>query len=240
MPRAVVESLAVRGLVPRGLGGAAAERLRRAVDGPLQGCLAEAFGVLDDLDPGAYWVLRELAVQVSVPASDPDPGRQARRIADGLAAAVELVVRRGPSADAIRFVSRADYVAAFVRARTAASGLGWVFARLRSFDVLSAGDALLAAARAVETDVLEVIAVLAGPGGGWERLVLGLSPAEAGRVAAALVRSVGGASPNADAVAHVAGIRASWTATGRWVPALRRGRTPSGCCCSASWPPPGR
>jgi hypothetical protein len=53
--------------------------------------------------------------------------------------------------------------------------------------------------------------------------VLGLPPAEAGRLAAALVRSASGVIPGTDAVARVADVRASWTAAGRWVPALRRG-----------------
>lgn len=214
MPVATLGSMDVRALVPRELGPPAAERVRRAVAGPLPDALADAFGVLDTVDPGAYWVLRELTVEVTVPASEPDADRQARRIADALAVAVGQVVLRGPSSDAVRFAGRPEYVAAYVRARLSGSGTGWLFERLAAFDALSATDALLAAARAIETDLVDVIAALTRGGGGWQRLVDTATSAAAGRLAAAVGRLADGVAAAPELVAAVAAAEA-----GRYLPA---------------------
>jgi len=215
MPVADVETLDVRALVPSGLGPAASERMRRAVEGPLPAALVEAFEVLEAVDPGALWVLREVNVQLTVPASEPDPARQARRIAEALAEAIELVVRRGPSNEAVRFASRAEQVAGFVRARLSGAGTGWVYARFELFEALPVGDALVAAARAVEADLLEVVAALAREGGGWRRLVDVLLPAPAGRLAEAIGREAEGVAVSVGLAHAVAEARAGlWAAAG--------------------------
>lgn len=187
-PLAMVGSLDALGLAPRALGPAVAVRLQTSLERTLPASLSEAFAPLEAVDPGAYWVLQEVDVELWVPASEPDPQRQGRRIADALAAAVEAVVRRGPTTGAVRFTGRADYVAAYLRARLGGSGLGWVFARLAPLDVLASGDALPAAARAVEVPLLDVVALLVRPGGGWQRLIAALTPPEAAHLAEALSR----------------------------------------------------
>jgi hypothetical protein len=207
MPVATLGSMDVRALVPRELGPPVAERMRRAVAGPLPDALAEAFGVLDTVDPGAYWVLRELTVELTVPASEPDSDRQARRIADALAVAVGQVVQRGPSSDAVRFPGRPEYAAAYVRARLSGSGTGWLFERLAAFDALPATDALLAAARAIEADLVDAIAALTREDGGWQRLVDTATPAAASRLAAAVGRLADGVAVAPELGARVAAAR---------------------------------
>lgn len=187
-PLAMVGTLDALGLAPRALGPAVAARLQASLERALPACLSDAFTPLEAVDPGAYWVLREVDVELWVPASEPDPQRQGRRIADALAAAVEAVVRRGPTSGAVRFTGRADYVAAYLRARLGGSGPGWVFARLAQLDALTAGDALPAAARAVDVPLLDVVALLVRPGGGWQRLLGALTAPETARLAEALSR----------------------------------------------------
>ena len=215
MPDAVIDSLRVRGRCPHGLGDAAAHRLRRALDAA-PAALSDAFAELAEVDPGAYWVLREVRTRVSVPAGEPDAGRQARRVAEGLAESVEAIVRRGPGADAVRFAGRPDYVAAYVRARLSATEPGWVFARLATFSALAVGDALIAAARALEVTLADAVVALAAPGAGWDRLVPVLDAAQAVRLASALGRDLADTSPTRRALARAARARAErLAATGR-------------------------
>lgn len=204
MAEAVLGAVAVRGRVPEGLGPDAAARLRQALDA-VPALLTDGLAPLAEVDPGAYWVLKELNVRLSVPASDPDPRHQARRIAGGLAEAIEEVVRRGPSAEAVRFTGRAAFVASYVRARTSGAGVGWVFDRLAVLDALPPGDALVAAARLVDVSLIDVVAELAGPAGGWSRLIPRMDAAAAGRLVAALGREASGMGAPAAALARARG-----------------------------------
>ena len=187
MVTATVDRVGVRALVPRTLGGPATERLRSAVGPPLAAAVPEAFAMLEQVDPGAYWVLRAVRVDVRVPASEPDPARSAARIASAMAAAVERVVRDGPSPDAVRFAGRTAYVAAYAGVRADGGSAGWVFDRLGSFDALTPADAVVAADRAVSGDLLGVVRELVALGR-WTRL-LDLTPATGlGRLEVAIGR----------------------------------------------------
>jgi len=94
---ATLGRLELRGLVPRGLGPRPAVALERALGEPFRDALADAFESLADVDPGALWVLRGLDVRLAVPAGEPDPSVQSRRVAAGLALAVQRVVAAGPA-----------------------------------------------------------------------------------------------------------------------------------------------
>ena len=207
MAEATLARVGLRGLVPTGVGPRPAVALERALGEPFAGALASAFGALDDLDPGAVWVLRRLDVRLAVPASEPDPARQSARVAAGIAAAVAKVVAAGPSAEAVRFTSRAAYVAAYVRARVSGVVPGWVFARFEAIGPLAPADALPAASRIADVDLVDVVADLVAAGG-WTRLVATATDAEAVRLVRALERRVAGVAPGPEDVAAVVRARA--------------------------------
>lgn len=207
MAEATLGRLELRGLVPRSLGPRPAAALEQALAGePFRDALAAAFGVLADLDPGAVWVLRRLDVRLAVPFTEPDPARQARRVAAALAESVAKVVAGGPSSEAVRFTSRAGHVAAYLRARLRRHGDGWVFQRFSALSPLPVADALMAAARVADADLLDVVTGLVVDGS-WAQLVATATRPEGERVAAALERRAAGASPGSGTVAEVARVR---------------------------------
>jgi hypothetical protein len=207
MAEATLARVGLWGLVPSGVGPRPAVALERALGEPFAGALASAFDALEELDPGAVWVLRRLDVRLAVPASEPDPARQSARVAAGIAAAVARVVAAGPSGEAVRFTSRAAYVAAYVRARLAGVGPGWVFERFETIGALATADAVAAASRIADVDLVDVVADLVAAGG-WTRLVTTATEAEAVRLVRALERRVAGVSPGPDALAVVSRARA--------------------------------
>jgi hypothetical protein len=207
---ASVGRIEVRALVPRTLDVPATERLRSAVGKPLVDAVPEAFDLLERIDPGSYWVLRAVQVEVRVPASEPDVARSAERIARAMAVAIERVVHEGPSAEAVRFASRAAYVASYVGVVLDGSNGGWIFGRLGPLVGLPAADVLLAAARAVQADLLAVVEALVAAGR-WARLLDASRAAEAGRLEAALSR-LEAPSLSGGAVAAVQAVRRPGTA----------------------------
>lgn len=206
MPQTELGKLGLRGLVPRSLGARPAVALERALGEPFVAAVDEAFESLADVDPGAVWVLKRLDVHMAVPASEPDALVQSRRVAAGLAQAVRKAVAAGPSTEAVRFTSRADYVASFVRARAAGHSGSWVFDRFASIAALAAVDALPAAARIAEVDLIDVVRELAVRAG-WTRLLAMSSPVEFERLAASIARRLEGAVAPAEALAVVAAAR---------------------------------
>jgi hypothetical protein len=164
MPIATLGAVRVTAVVPRTdpMGGPAAQRLERACGEPFAGALREAFARLDDLDPGAFWIIRELRLQVNVAASEPDPAVQARRITAAIAAAVERVVRDGPGGDAVRFTSRGSYAASFVQALLAGAAGSWVYDRVDAIRRLPPAPALLAVPSYLDVPLLDLVAQLAG------------------------------------------------------------------------------
>lgn len=207
MAEATLGRVGLRGLVPRGLGPRPAIALERALGEPFSDALGPAFDPLAEVDPGALWVLRRLDVRVAVPAGEPDAATQARRVAGGVARAVRRVVADGPGPDAVRFTSRAEFVAAYVRARLARRGDSWVFERFGSLAALPVVDAVAAASKVADVDLLDAVAELAR-GGGWTRLVTSVTPAEGERLAASLERRAAGVGAPADVLALVARVRA--------------------------------
>lgn len=193
MPTASLEQVEVRALVPRTVEQQSTERLRRALGTPLTDAVPAAFDALDDLDPGAYWVLREVHAQVRVPASEADPARSAGAIARAMAGAVAELVLRGPSADAVRFADRAAYLAAYLHARVGGSGAGWVFARMSTLSALPPLDAVPAAARLLDVEILDAVSAVARSGD-WERLLATAEPAGVERVWGVLARAGGSAA----------------------------------------------
>ncbi len=182
MAVASVARVGVQALVPRGLDDAAVGRLRAAVGRPLVEAVPDAFGMLEEVDAGACWLLRAVRVDVRVPASEPDPARHAARIARAMAAAVERIVHEGPSADAVRYAGRPEYVAAYVAAVLDGRTGTWVFDRFRALAGLRPTEALVAAAQHAGTDVLDVVAALATDGC-WPRLLDRSTHGEAARLA---------------------------------------------------------
>lgn len=207
MAEATLGRLELRGLVPRGLGQRPAVALERALGEPFRDALADAFESLSQVDPGALWVLRGLDVRLAVPAGEPDATVQSRRVAAGLALAVQRVVAAGPSAEAVRFTSRAEFVAAYLRARLARHGESWVFQRFAAVASLPVADSLAAAARIADVNLLLVVTELA-TGGGWARLVATAGAAEVERLVVSLGREAAGMSAPAELLALVSRARA--------------------------------
>ncbi|WP_156426370.1 hypothetical protein, partial [Nocardia jinanensis] len=189
MTAATVGRVGIRASVPRTLGDPATQRLQSALGAPLTDAVPAAFALLEQVDPGAYWVLRAVLVDVRIPATEPDPARSAARIARAMVAAVERVVRCGPAPDAVRFGGRAAYVAAYIGIVLDGGTGGWVFDRFRMLGGLPAPDAVVAAARAVETDLLTVVDALVSAGH-WTRLITAARAAELTRLEAAIGREV--------------------------------------------------
>ena len=208
MAGATLGRVGLHGLVPRGLGPRPALALERALGDPFAGALVDAFDVLAEVDPGALWVLRRLDVRLAVPASEPDPAVQSRRVAAAVAVAVARVVAAGPSADAVRFTSPAEFVASYLQARLARHGQSWVFERFSGLAALPVPDALPAAARIAGVDLLDAVAELVASGG-WVRLLTTSTPAELARLAGSLRRRAEGAGAPADARAAAS---AAWAA----------------------------
>ena len=190
MAVAALGSVQVGVFVPRDdpIGASAAHRLRRACGEPFAPVLQQAFGRLDGLDPGAFWVIRELRVQVSVPASEPDPLAQAWRIAEAVAVAVERVVRAGPGTNALRFTSRAHYAASLVQAMDTGAAGSWVYNRFGALRQLRPVPALLSVASSLDVPLLDLIGVLAATPA-WQRLLTSSSADEVRRLDVA-VRAV--------------------------------------------------
>lgn len=197
MARATLGSVRVEVLVPRdeSIGPQAGARLRRACEGPLPAVIGESFAPLEYLDGDAYWVIRDLHVYTAVPASEPDPTAQARRIADAVAQAVERVVRAGPGVDAVRFASLPGYAAGFVQALLSGAAGSWVYGRLAALRALRPTAAIGAAARQLALEPLAVVGALAVTNA-WPRLLAHASPAE-------LVGLAGTVRAAAGPVAHV-------------------------------------
>jgi hypothetical protein len=187
MAVAALGSVQVGVFVPRDdpIGASAADRLRRACGEPFAPVLQRAFGRLDGLDPGAFWVIRELRVQVSVPASEPDPLAQAWRIAEAVTDAVERVVRAGPGTNALRFTSRAHYAASLVQAVDAGAAGSWVYDRSGPLRQLRPVPALLSVASSLDVPLLDLIGVLAATPT-WRRLLTSSSADEVRRLDAAV------------------------------------------------------
>ncbi len=219
MARATLGKLEVRAFVPRALGLRAQELMDRALGPRLSEAITEQFAPLDDVDAGAVWVIRDLHVSLAVGASETDPMRQASRIAEAIALAIERVVALGPSADAVRFPSGAAYVASYVKARLAEVGTGWVHEQLAVFNPLPASDALIAAARALELPLAECIVELAGQGG-WHRLVGSAAEDQVDRLALAVEALASGVKPDPVLVATARFVRGQ-TVGGRPVDADR-------------------
>ncbi|EID74474.1 MULTISPECIES: hypothetical protein [Rhodococcus] len=212
MAVASVGRVDVQALVPRGLDGPAVERVRAAVGRPLAEAVPDAFALLEEIDPGACWLLRSVHLDVRVPASEPDPARHAAAIARAMAAAVERVVHDGPSADAVRFAGRPAYVAAYVGAVLDGHTASWVFDGFRALDGLRASDALVAAARSTGAGLLDVVAALVAAGR-WGRLLDRATPSEAVRLSAAVGR-LHATSANAAALAEAWARRSAWSPVG--------------------------
>lgn len=221
MATASLEQVTVHALLPRSLPSAAAERVRRALGEPLTQAVPDAFDDLEQVDPGAYWVLREVRARTEVWAQEPDPARSATAIARAMAAAVVAVVRQGPSADAVRFTDRAGYLAGYLRARLGAAGDGWVYERLRSLSALPPCDALPAGARLLEVGLLDAVTALVRAGD-WERLLDAADRPATARLAGTVSRLADGDGPvDLDVLAAVAALRAV-------APAAARRRTAAG------------
>lgn len=222
-----LDEVSVRAFVPRDdpVGAVAAELLRRACGKPFIDAVDVAAQALHRLDPGAYWVIRELGVRVSVPASEADPHAQAGRLAAALVAAIERTVRRGPNPDVVRFAGPGEFAASFVRAQLAGAGDAWVYDRVATLRGLRPTDAVVSVAAAVDVPVLEVFAGLVALGG-VERLLVAATPGELERLDAALARANPGSEPVplrlldiatelAAAVPVLAGLRPSSAAAAR-------------------------
>ena len=183
MAAAALGSVLLDVFVPRDdpIGAPAADRLRRACGEPFVPVLQQAFGRLDSLDPGAFWVIRELRVQLSVPASEPDPLAQAWRIAEAVAAAVERMVRAGPGTNALRFTSRAHYAASLVQAMDAGAAGSWVYSRFGALRQLRPVPALLSVVSSLDVPLLDLIGVLAVTPA-WQRLLTSSSADEVRRL----------------------------------------------------------
>lgn len=183
MAVAALGSVQLDVFVPRDdpIGASAADRLRRACGEPFAPVLQRAFGRLDGLDPGTFWVIRELHVQLSVPASEPDPLAQAWRIADAVAVAVERVVRAGPGTNALRFTSRAHYAASLVQAVDAGAAGSWVYSRFGALRQLRPVPALLSVVSSLDVPLLDLIGVLAVTPA-WQRLLTSSSADEVRRL----------------------------------------------------------
>ncbi|MCW3494224.1 hypothetical protein [Microbacterium sp. SSM24] len=220
MARATLGRLGLRGFVPRSLGARPAVALERAFARPFADVVDDAFEPLAAVDPGALWVLRRVDVRIAVPASEPDPLVQSRRVAAGIALAVAKAVAGGPSSDAVRFASRAAYVAAYVRARLAGHGGSWVFERFADLSPLTPLDALPAAARIAEIELIEVIAELATVEG-WTRMLAAAAPGELDRLAVAIERRLTGVTAPAESLAAVSAARALRLAHAAGRPSVR-------------------
>jgi hypothetical protein len=206
MPHATLGRLGLRGFVPRSLGARPAVALERALGQPFVDAVDDAFEVLADVDPGAMWVLRRLDVRVAVPAGEPDPAVQSRRVAMGLARGVADAVAAGPGADAVRFASRAEYVGAYIRSRVAGSGGSWVFERFAELSPLAPLDALPGAARIADVDLIDVIAELAARDG-WTRILASAAPLEIENLAASIERRLAGLPAPGELLAVVSAAR---------------------------------
>lgn len=189
-----LDEIAIRALVPRDdpVGATAAALLGRACGDPLIGALDTAAEPLRIMDPDAYWVIRTLQVHVAVPVSEDDPAAQAQRIASAVVAAIERLVRRGPDADAVRFSSRADYGAAFVRALMAGAADSWVYQRLATLRRMRPAVALLAVAQTLDVDLLAVFGAFV-IGGAVPRLLLSAAEVELAGLDSALCAAAGAA-----------------------------------------------
>ena len=183
MAAAALGSVLLDVFVPRDdpIGAPAADRLRRACGEQFVPVLQQALGRLDSLDPGAFWVIRELRVQLSVPASEPDPLAQAWRIAEAVAVAVEGVVRAGPGTNALRFTSRAHYAASLVQAMDAGAAGSWVYSRFGALRQLRPVPALLSVVSSLDVPLLDLIGVLAATPA-WQRLLTSSSADEVRRL----------------------------------------------------------
>ncbi len=191
-----LDEIAIRALVPRNdpVGVVCAELLRRACGDRLVTAIDQAAETLRALDPNAYWVIRELPVHAAVPVSETDPDAQAQRIAEALVAVIQHLVRRGPNPDIVRFATTAEYGAWFVRALIGGAAGSWIYQRLGGLRALRPAAALVAAATALEVNLLDLFASFSATGG-LTRLLLTATEPELVRLDATLLAAAGSTTP---------------------------------------------
>jgi hypothetical protein len=211
--------------VPRGdpVGERAAQLFRSITDVELEAHLAEACAGLMERDPEAVWMVRELAVQARVPASETDFRAQVRRIAGSVARAIGEAIAGERRGGAVRFAGRADHVAQFVAAARRKAGGSWVFAPFQALAALPPVVGLPLACRLAGVSPWEVIARLARSGE-WGRLLVGAGDADLiglDRTLAQLARVTPTSREAVDAVSAAAVDRAA-TGDGGLPPAVRR------------------
>ena len=187
---ATLATVDVRAIVGPDAEPAAVARLGRALGDPLLAALPAAFDRLERVDPGGYWVVRDLHVHMALAGIDTDVDAIARAVAAALAEGIATAVAGGPGPEVIRFAGRAAYAAAYAAARSVGISGGWVFAPLHPVEALPVPDALVAASRMLDVPVAQsVLAFAEHPS--WQRMVDAATAEQADRLVATL-RSVRG------------------------------------------------
>ncbi|WP_028066663.1 hypothetical protein [Solirubrobacter soli] len=141
--------------------GALRGRLDRVLEGRLGDELAAALVPLDETDPGAVWVVRQLRADAVVSAAEDDLDQLARQWGAQLARGIVETILAGPGGNVVRFPSRAAYVAAFAAALAEGRADSWVFGPLEGLRLLAPARALHAAAERSGVPVTEALAELA-------------------------------------------------------------------------------
>ena len=112
---------------------------------------------LDDLDPGAVWIIRTLDVVAHV-ALDEVCDDAAAQVGMVIADSIAKAVACGPGGDIVRFPSAAQYVGEFAIALVEHRAESWVFGGLDGLRRLTPAAAVVTASEVHGVAVLDVLA----------------------------------------------------------------------------------
>jgi hypothetical protein len=177
--------------------------LDRVLEGRLAGAVATALAPLDDVDPGAVWVVRSLRADALVSASDDDLDALAAQWGSQLAGGIMDVIRRGPGGNVVRFGSRAEYLASFAAAVAERRAHTWLFEPLAGLRLLAPATAIRTGAESSRIRVADVVAELAALGKA-ETVLSASSAAEAAALWAACLSEAAGRRASMELVERVA------------------------------------
>lgn len=177
-------------------------RLDRVLADRLAGAVAAALAPLDDVDPGAVWVVRALRAEALVSTTD-DLDELAAQWGGQLAGRIMDALRRGPGGNVVRFGSRAEYLASFAAALAERRAHTWVFEPLAGLRLLAPVTAIRAGAESANIRAADVVAELHALN--KVETVLGASSAsEAAALWAACVGETAGRRASVELVERVA------------------------------------
>ena len=186
-------------------------RLDRVLESRLAGAVATALAPLDDVDPGAVWVVRSLHAEAVVSANDDDLDALAAQWGTQLAGGIMDAIRRGPGGNVVRFASRAEYLASFAAALAERRAHAWLFEPLAGLRLLAPATAIRVGAESARLRAAEVVAELAALRK-VETVLAVSSPAELAALWAACLGDSAGRVASGELVERVAAAAESSTA----------------------------